>query len=246
MKRSEREELIERFLREEMTTSEEHDFFIEAATDRELRFDLKASRVVESAFRKDRDTMPSSYSTMRDHFAGLLAARSAEPVRYDAGSGSASSGFGGMGVGWLATAASIGLVSLAALLIGIVAINKGNDLDDVRRVPTITIEQGPVDAVQPGRMLRTPEGLARTADSQARAREHSTSNGAEQSTASATKSPATLSGLSDTATQQPPDGGESRTDQPTPAKPSEATARDKTKVDSTHSGMDGPLEFDIP
>jgi hypothetical protein len=77
MTRAERERLIERYLSGAMTSTDESDFFIQVALDKELRQDLKAQRTIESAFRKDRESEPSEHTAMRSRVASSLAASSA-------------------------------------------------------------------------------------------------------------------------------------------------------------------------
>lgn len=148
MTRSEREQLIERYLREEMTPAEEEAFFIEAATDRELRFDLKASRVVETAFRKDREGAPSVYSPMREHLAQMLAAGQAAEqtptATQEPAAGTAQPPLR-KPVGWIVTAASIGLLSLLSLLLGITAIDRTKE----REGAPVVIE-GQKEEMKPG------------------------------------------------------------------------------------------------
>lgn len=59
-----------------MTASEEQNFFIEVASDREMRTELKAYQVVESAVRKDREVDAASYADLRSHMMGVLQASS--------------------------------------------------------------------------------------------------------------------------------------------------------------------------
>lgn len=75
MTRNEREQLIERWARGEMTPSEEQNFFIEVAANRELRSELKAYRIVDEALRKDDAAYTSTYTSLR---AGMLAMIAAE------------------------------------------------------------------------------------------------------------------------------------------------------------------------
>lgn len=128
MTRSEREQLIERYLQEKLTPSEEENFFIEAATDKELRFHLKASRIVESTFRKDREAAPTAYNSVREHLAQLLAASKTGQPEPSAGEGGAVSAGKPQAspkpLGWIVTAASIGLLSIISLVVGITAIDK--------------------------------------------------------------------------------------------------------------------------
>lgn len=77
MTRSEREHLIERYLDGAMSVDQEHDLFIEAATNKELRAELKAYRVIDHALRKDSAVEPAGYSAVRAHMQGLLAASTA-------------------------------------------------------------------------------------------------------------------------------------------------------------------------
>lgn len=72
MTRGEREILIERYLNGEMPSSQEQDFFIQVAVDKELRQELKAYRTVDSAFRKDREAERSEHTALRSRVAALL------------------------------------------------------------------------------------------------------------------------------------------------------------------------------
>ncbi|MEO5929975.1 MAG: hypothetical protein ABIR47_08585, partial [Candidatus Kapaibacterium sp.] len=73
MTRSERELFIQRYLSGEMTSSEEGDFFLQVALDKELRHDLQAQKTVESAFRKDREAVASEHTGLRLKMAAMLA-----------------------------------------------------------------------------------------------------------------------------------------------------------------------------
>lgn len=123
MTRAERDRLIERYLREEMTPSEEQEFFVEAATDKELRFELKASRTVDSAFRKDRAAAPSGYSNVRANLAQSLAAGS-QTAGTAASDVSASGTAAASSPGWMLATLITGIISLTALVLGIVAIDR--------------------------------------------------------------------------------------------------------------------------
>ncbi|HVZ41758.1 MAG TPA: hypothetical protein VHI13_20925 [Candidatus Kapabacteria bacterium] len=81
MNRAEREILIERYMNAEMSSAEESDFFIQVALDRELRQELKAQRVIESALRKDLEAEPTEHTAMRARVASILAASSNAPMR---------------------------------------------------------------------------------------------------------------------------------------------------------------------
>lgn len=72
MNRMQREELIERYLAGAMTPVEEERFLIEVASDPELRHDLKASQVIDSAIRKDRSLGAVPTGRMRAEIAALL------------------------------------------------------------------------------------------------------------------------------------------------------------------------------
>lgn len=77
MTRSEREHLIEQYLDGAMSVEQEHDLFIEAATNKELRAELKAYRIIDSALRKDGAVEPTGYSAVRARMQGLLATATA-------------------------------------------------------------------------------------------------------------------------------------------------------------------------
>lgn len=74
MTRSEREQLIERYLSGEMSSAEEGEFFIQVALDSELRLDLKAHRTIDSAISKERETVPAEHTALRGRMASMLAA----------------------------------------------------------------------------------------------------------------------------------------------------------------------------
>jgi hypothetical protein len=74
MIRSEREQIIQRYLSGEMSSAEEGDFFIQVALDRELRHDLQAQQTIESAFRKDREAERVGHTGLRTRVASMLAA----------------------------------------------------------------------------------------------------------------------------------------------------------------------------
>jgi hypothetical protein len=79
MTRAEREQLIERYLRGQMSPSEEHDFFIEVAGNKELRLDLKAYRIVDDALRKDRSAETATYSALRASMLTMIESRGTMP-----------------------------------------------------------------------------------------------------------------------------------------------------------------------
>jgi negative regulator of sigma E activity len=79
MTRVEREQLIARYLGGEMSATEEQEFFIRVAVDKELRQDLRAQRTVESALRKDRDAESTGHTALRMRIASVLAATPAGP-----------------------------------------------------------------------------------------------------------------------------------------------------------------------
>lgn len=74
MTRLERERHIERYLSGSMTPAEEQDFFIQAALDREMRYELKALVTVDSAIRKEREAESGEHTAMRTRVAAMLAA----------------------------------------------------------------------------------------------------------------------------------------------------------------------------
>ena len=133
MTRAEREQLIERYLEGVLTPAEEQEFFIEVATDREMQYDLKASQVVESAIRKDRNAAPESWSSTRTHLANLLAEQ--HPASPD--TRFSHHRFPGMS-GWILAASIALLFSFSALLVSLVAIDRTSDREEVLPV---SIEQ---------------------------------------------------------------------------------------------------------
>ena len=72
MTRIEREQLIGRYLSGEMSSAEEQEFFIQVAVDKELRHDLKAHRIIDSAIRKDRDAQAIGHTALRMRVAAML------------------------------------------------------------------------------------------------------------------------------------------------------------------------------
>ncbi len=81
MTRIEREQMIERYVQGMMPSSEEERFLIEVASDPELRYELKASQVIESAIRKDRSRGAIPTGKMRANIA--LLAIPGDPVASD-------------------------------------------------------------------------------------------------------------------------------------------------------------------
>jgi hypothetical protein len=81
--RIERENLIERYLRGEMSLEEEENFFIEVASNQELRYELKAYQVVERAITGDRTAGDRPYTALRARMQKQLAA--SHPVVAQAG-----------------------------------------------------------------------------------------------------------------------------------------------------------------
>ncbi len=77
MNRAEREQLLERYLSGGMTSGDESDFFIQVALDKELRQELKAQRVIESALRKDEESESTEHTALRSRVAAMLASTSA-------------------------------------------------------------------------------------------------------------------------------------------------------------------------
>jgi hypothetical protein len=73
MTRSEREQIVQRYLSGEMSSAEEGDFFIQVALDNELRHDLQAQQTIESAFRKDREAERTGHTALRTRVASMLA-----------------------------------------------------------------------------------------------------------------------------------------------------------------------------
>lgn len=72
MTRTQREALIGTYLRGEMSAVEEQDFFIQVALDDELRAELRAQRTVDSAMRKERDSMTTTHSGLRQRVMSSL------------------------------------------------------------------------------------------------------------------------------------------------------------------------------
>lgn len=145
MTRTEREQLIERYLQGELTPAEEQEFFIEAATDKEMRYDLKASQVVESAIKKDRKMAPTSWSDTRAHLVAVLAAQKPNPVQTTVETPvkatQVSTGLGGKFAMVL-----VSLISVAALLLSLVAIDRVSE----QQLPT------PVQASEPTPVQEKP------------------------------------------------------------------------------------------
>jgi hypothetical protein len=110
MTRSEREQQILRYLRGDMTSTEEESFFIQVALDRELRDELKAQRAIEGSIRGFRDVERTQQHTrLRARTAAMLAGYPASQVGATVASGAAApaniSGQGtGMPVRWIVTA----------------------------------------------------------------------------------------------------------------------------------------------
>lgn len=248
MTRSEREQLIERYLREELTPSEEQDFFIEAATDKELRFDLKASRLVENTFRKDRETAPTSYGPMRDHLAQLLAAsragESSTQVEKEAEAG-VSAQFGKRNhLGWIVTAASIGLLSLISLFVGILAIDKAGEekvpaaIEGKRETaggaefnaPQLSAPETSVDPVE--------EGTGITSTNEVLPTQENTRNGIGET------KPATSAATTQNVEQNQNTGGKGGI--ATPPNSTSHKAPPESSVDTTDPNYDGRLEFEGP
>ena len=74
MTRSERERLIVRHLSGEMGPTEERDFFLQVALDKELRQELQAQRTIDSAFKKEREGEPTQHTALRMRIQDVLAA----------------------------------------------------------------------------------------------------------------------------------------------------------------------------
>ncbi len=125
MKRSEREQLIERYLDGTMTSLEEQEFLIEVAANSELRTELKAYKVVESAVYKDRAADVVSYASLRTHMIGVLANASVGTVVSDASSAvsgaeplPSAGSFGSVWARWLAAAGATAL-----FVVGVIVVN---------------------------------------------------------------------------------------------------------------------------
>jgi len=80
MTRIEREQMIERYVQGMMPSSEEERFLIEVASDPELRYELKASQVIDSAIRKDRSRGMIPTGKMRANIALLAAPLDMSPA----------------------------------------------------------------------------------------------------------------------------------------------------------------------
>ncbi|KXK55012.1 MAG: hypothetical protein UZ07_CHB004002355, partial [Chlorobi bacterium OLB7] len=80
MIRADRDRLIERYMNGQMTQAEEEAFFINAAVNPELRQELKAHRLVETAVRKDRDGLTAGHAALRNRVAATLAAATPTPA----------------------------------------------------------------------------------------------------------------------------------------------------------------------
>jgi hypothetical protein len=81
MTRSEREQQILRYLRGDMTSVEEQNFFIQVALDRELRDELMAQRAIEGSIRGFRDVeRTQQHTVLRSRTAALLAGYPASQV----------------------------------------------------------------------------------------------------------------------------------------------------------------------
>lgn len=229
-----------------MTPAEEEAFFIEAATDRELRFDLKASRVVETAFRKDREAAPAVYSPMREQLAQMLAAGRA--VEQTASAKEEPTGTAAVAsptrkpVGWIVTAASIGLLSLLSLLLGITAIDRTTEREERPAVIEQQKEEKKPEEFAPprpappnadeslaGEGAKTPAPDRRAPDNRASARPESA---AQASDADA-----------DAATPAPP---EARTDGNRGLAPSGSSANPENSVDTNGIDTESPILIQGP
>lgn len=80
MIRADRDRLIERYMNGQMTQGEEEAFFINAAVNPELRQELKAHRLVETAVRKDRDGLTTGHAALRNRVAATLTSATPTPV----------------------------------------------------------------------------------------------------------------------------------------------------------------------
>lgn len=170
MKRAERERLIERYLSGEMNASEEQNFFIEVAADTEMRTELKAYQIVESAVRKDREADAASYADLRSHMLGVLQASNpagtggAGAARKDApqaGSGVSSGTFflsGLSGILSLKILFSVGAGAFIVISAMLVA-TWNSDVPENRAAAPATVPA--IDTMpSPGRINTAPEQLA--------------------------------------------------------------------------------------
>jgi hypothetical protein len=73
MNRTEGERLVERYMSGAMTGAEEQEFFIQVATDSNLRHTLKAYRIVDTAIQKHRDALPAQHTAARSRLTGMLS-----------------------------------------------------------------------------------------------------------------------------------------------------------------------------
>lgn len=114
MIRADRDRLIERYMNGQMTQAEEEAFFINAAVNPELRQELKAHRLVETAVRKDRDGLTAGHAALRNRVAATLTSSPA-PVMEPAAAQ------GGMMVERVLGAVAAH-PSVTAIIVGIIAI----------------------------------------------------------------------------------------------------------------------------
>ncbi|MDB5032824.1 MAG: hypothetical protein JWQ98_65 [Chlorobi bacterium] len=123
MTRSEQEKLVERYLGGDMNSSQEEEFFIQVAVNNDLRQTLKAYRVVESAIRKHRDTVPPHHAESRARVIALLSAGAAAQPH----AGSNATGVTRPMLGHLTMSASalrwiIGSVAAVGLTVGVLVV----------------------------------------------------------------------------------------------------------------------------
>lgn len=144
MIRADRDRLIERYMNGQMTQAEEEAFFINAAVNPELRQELKAHRLVETAVRKERDGLTNGLTTghaaLRNRVAATLASASPAPVMEPAAAQ------GGMLVervlGSVAAHPSVTAIIVGILAIGVVVLQPWESTEtipvDIRPTPVQT------------------------------------------------------------------------------------------------------------
>lgn len=172
MTRIEREQMIERYVQGMMPSSEEERFLIEVASDPELRYELKASQVIDSAIRKDRSRGVIPTGKMRANIALLAAPLDLSPADpRDSAIPTPGSWFSRWTVG---AGGFVALVIAGGLLFNGDPIGNRNDLpapaeqvistqqEDLSSVPEVTDVAEPIPAemisVEPKRSPRQTTG----------------------------------------------------------------------------------------
>lgn len=180
MKRAEREHLIERYLQGGLTPAEEENFFIEVASNSELRCELKAYQVVEKTLVRDRSLASSSYSTLRAHLAeSLVAGTTVQQGREHQGSPSSASGTAG-GPGWIVTISLIGLTALTALVIGILAISQERPVKVEPVQTTLPLHQEGEPSVPMEKIPLNPAAQSATTSNTGSLEPHSSASNAKE------------------------------------------------------------------